>query len=147
MLNRKGSSIAFFILFIGAIGLMLLAIFVQIGFKNNASANLEQYKTLDEELLFRQKYVSELLNSMIKEANASYSGEGEFEEKFKNSMRAIAERRRTDIGSNLFLKILSNEYNVVNNGSYYFEIKDVFVKTNMEKNEVTWTFNATKAVR
>lgn len=146
MLNKKGD-IPNAILFIGALGLIVLGIFVQLSFRSDVTTDIKSYSELREEMLFKQKLINVVIEDMINEAYSMSVNSYDFDNSFRTNLEKVAERRRKEYGTNLFFKIISKDYifSKTEDG-YLLEIKDIFVKTNFGSNEAIWTFNHTKSL-
>lgn len=142
MLNRKGD-IPTLILFVGALALIALGIFVQLSFEINVGSSERDYSSFREEVIFRERLIERSLEMMIDE---SMMGDWN-EDSFRDKIRGEGEKRRAEYGTNLFLKVISEDYDIIEkDGKRYLEMNEVFIKFDLRENEYSRTFNITKEI-
>ncbi len=126
MLNRRGTAIAWGILFLGVLAIIGGALFVFASYRDNVKTNSMENSALIEKYLFEIEYVESIFELSVMNA-ANNMQEQSFEESFRQEI----ERRNPgdDSHGNLFAKVKRGEYQIiVSSTGYTVIVPEVYVK-------------------
>ena len=140
-MNKRGH-IPTIMLFFGALILVIVTLFSFTNVKNELGGESEDFNILVQEIDFKKKYISAVFEKIVEEAVES-TDKLKFEESFSVTFEKISDRRDPKDGSfgNFFGRIRNEKYTInKENGIYTLTIEDVFVSSNVEKNEMKRTF-------
>ena len=142
MLNRRGH-IGTLLMVIGALVLVIAALFSFVGFKDEVVKTKQELRQLSFEINYDFSITKATLESIILKSIETAKTGADFKGKFEESLKTNANlERNSDVNNNLFGKLANGDFVINTEGNgYILKVQDLQIKNELGKNEVIYHFD------